>query len=439
MSRQSDTFDVEEAMRHLCRDIGPRPAGGSRIAEARHYLGDLLQSIGQVRVVEEPVQVWYWKPETSSLEAPALEPEYRAIPAPACFGAEYGVAAGPLVPASSTDRNSSERDLAGKVVLVGGPEATGGVFEPLGMVLQRFVKRGASAIVLESPTTTDLPAIENVTSPDVLPVPCVAVSGPDAGRLRNAAASGSVEIRIATSGVAEWRECANLVGTIGPSDAEIIVLSAHLDTFWNSPGAFDNLTGVVTVLETARRLMAYAAEFKRSLRVIFFTAEEIGMLGSKAYVRRHRQELDRHCLVYNMDSIFPQTARGVAVMMSEVAAAYLRTQVMAGHSVPEIRPMFCMSSDYLPFILEGIAAARPADFEDAFPDWSHTTYDTFEHVDMEWIRQNAEVHARVLLPVLLDEKELPWGRRPPAQVRELLRSEGVVPALRSMGFEVPGA
>ena len=33
----------------------------------------------------------------------------------------------------------------------------------------------------------------------------------------------------------------------------------------------------------------------------------------------------------------------------------------------DVRNYFCMSSDYLPFMLKGIAAARPADWENSFP------------------------------------------------------------------------
>jgi len=51
----------------------------------------------------------------------------------------------------------------------------------------------------------------------------------------------------------------------------------------------------------------------------------------------------------------------------------------------DVRNLFCMSSDYLPFILEGIAAARPAGFDASFPPWSHTRMDTSDKIPPDWI------------------------------------------------------
>ena len=76
----------------------------------------------------------------------------------------------------------------------------------------------------------------------------------------------------------------NLIGTHpGTVSAEkIIINDAHYDTVNNAPGADDNGSGTVGVMEAARLLSRYPA--KKTLRFIGFDLEESGLLGSTRYV-----------------------------------------------------------------------------------------------------------------------------------------------------------
>jgi leucyl aminopeptidase len=83
---------------------------------------------------------------------------------------------------------------------------------------------------------------------------------------------------------------------------EYILLVAHLDdTSWNAseiaPGANDNAIGAATLLEAARLFRQLA--FERSLRMIWFTGEEAGLVGSRAYVNQY-ENLDYHGVI-NLD------------------------------------------------------------------------------------------------------------------------------------------
>ncbi len=70
---------------------------------------------------------------------------------------------------------------------------------------------------------------------------------------------------------------------------EEVILSAHLDSQSRqtpektAPGAEDNASGSAALLEAARLLRGHT--FERTIRIIWFTGEEQGMLGSKAYVK----------------------------------------------------------------------------------------------------------------------------------------------------------
>jgi hypothetical protein len=67
-------------------------------------------------------------------------------------------------------------------------------------------------------------------------------------------------------------------------NAGAILVAAHYDTVYNSPGADDNGTGVAAVLEVAR--LFGPRPTPRTLQLAFFDKEEAGLLGSKAFVTK---------------------------------------------------------------------------------------------------------------------------------------------------------
>jgi len=101
--------------------------------------------------------------------------------------------------------------------------------------------------------------------------------------------------------------CANLVaeipGTV-PSDRSWII-SAHYDSTNGddpslpAPGAVDNASGVVIVLQALSALHRY--EFSDTIRFILFDAEEIGLLGSEAYAAQASVDGDAIQAVLNVD------------------------------------------------------------------------------------------------------------------------------------------
>lgn len=74
---------------------------------------------------------------------------------------------------------------------------------------------------------------------------------------------------------------------------EQVLLTAHLDSIVTrrgnpleaAPGADDNATGVATLLEGLRLFPHY--RFERSIRLVFFSGEELGLAGSRAYLQDH--------------------------------------------------------------------------------------------------------------------------------------------------------
>lgn len=88
----------------------------------------------------------------------------------------------------------------------------------------------------------------------------------------------------------------NVIG-VKKGGNENIILCAHYDSVYTD-GAIDNGSGVAAVLETARILSD--KHTKATVYFVFFDAEEIGLLGSEAFVAAH--ELPRSVCI-NVDSI----------------------------------------------------------------------------------------------------------------------------------------
>ena len=78
-----------------------------------------------------------------------------------------------------------------------------------------------------------------------------------------------------------------------------IVIGAHYDSQVAGPGTNDNGSGVVACLEIAR--IIEDIECRKGVRIIHFSAEEIGLLGSSHYVRNDAgKNID---LMFNLDQL----------------------------------------------------------------------------------------------------------------------------------------
>lgn len=102
-----------------------------------------------------------------------------------------------------------------------------------------------------------------------------------------------------------WR---NVVATLPRKDhpEEIIIICAHYDSKSDkqlalAPGADDNASGTSAVLEIARVLSNY--EFKKTIKFILFSNEEIGQKGSESYVRDAVKQKENIVAAINLDMI----------------------------------------------------------------------------------------------------------------------------------------
>ncbi len=96
-------------------------------------------------------------------------------------------------------------------------------------------------------------------------------------------------------------ESRNVSAVIEGSDLkeESIVLTAHYDSVPVGTGSWDNATGAVALLAIFRHFAAHPA--RRTLRFLWCGSEELGLLGSKAYVEQKKELLDKIGFCFNFD------------------------------------------------------------------------------------------------------------------------------------------
>lgn len=111
---------------------------------------------------------------------------------------------------------------------------------------------------------------------------------------------------------------AYLEGTDPAVKDEVVVLGAHMDhlgmggpgsgsmmpdTIAVHNGADDNASGTASLLELAQAMAARASTLRRSYLFIFFSGEELGTLGSNAYVAEPFFPLAKTVTMLNMDMV----------------------------------------------------------------------------------------------------------------------------------------
>jgi aminopeptidase YwaD len=90
-------------------------------------------------------------------------------------------------------------------------------------------------------------------------------------------------------------------GTAPDGERKLVVAGAHLDSVRGAPGANDNASGSSTLLELARSFEGI--DTANDIRLVWFDGEEAGLLGSRAYAKAHREELQRAVGMINMDMV----------------------------------------------------------------------------------------------------------------------------------------
>ena len=214
----------------------------------------------------------------------------------------------------------------------------------------------------------------------------------------------------------------NVVGEVPGTDKkdEVVVIGGHFDS-WNSPGsegAADNGTGAMIALEAARIIKATGVAHRRTLRVILYSGEEEGLLGSRGYVKTHRADLDSIVGVLNDDE--GTNAETGFTMLHGAESMLAPLPPLVNDAFPKM-PIAIRYGDRMPggggsdhasFVAAGVPAISwgKADKPVSYGFIWHTQNDNLENVYPEGLIQSSTCSALTLYLLLNVDAKLP---RPP--------------------------
>ena len=107
---------------------------------------------------------------------------------------------------------------------------------------------------------------------------------------------------------------------VGSGEGEILV-GAHHDSVYISPGAVDNAVGVSQLLEVASQMSDM--DLQSTITFATWGGEELGLLGSQAYIESHQEEMGDLDLYINLDSTNLDPSKGLGTLGIETSNADL--------------------------------------------------------------------------------------------------------------------
>jgi hypothetical protein len=164
---------------------------------------------------------------------------------------------------------------------------------------------GAAAVLIanEGVPGRTAPILGTLVGPGI-GIPVLGISSALGSELARAAQAGTVRVRIALSVVTRRARAMNVIADLPGRRGGAVLLGAHLDSVANGPGINDNGSGSALVLEVARQARRLGVRPPRGLRFAFWGAEEVGLVGSSAYVRSlSTRERGQLLAVLNFDMV----------------------------------------------------------------------------------------------------------------------------------------
>jgi len=212
--------------------------------------------------------------------------------------------------------------------------------------------------------------------------------------------------------IAVYNTVGDIVGSEKPD--EFVVVGGHLDSWDLGQGTTDNGTGSSVVLEAARILSKLGVRPRRTIRFILFTGEEQGLVGSREYVKAHKDDMPRTsmCLVHDLGT---GKVTGLGVLMGHENLKPLLEKELAGLKplgLAEINPGRMGGSDHASFDQAGVPGFWFQQDGAEYRLTHHSQSDTLDKAQEADLVQGAEMMASIAMHVANMPSLLP---RKPAQ------------------------
>ena len=400
----------------LTTEVGPRLGGTPAEERARLWGVEKLKSLGfeNVRVEHFDMPVWTRVHENVEIVAPFAQ----SLTATALGGSvstpEGGLTGEVVRFATMSDlARAPMTGLEGKIVFVDEPMTRTQDGSGYGVaVAKRSLaaieggKRGAIAALIRS-VGTDSHRMPHTGAMGYRDTPkkiaIAALSSPDADQLERALrlADGPVSVRIdIQTDVKQKGVSGNVIGEIPGQSDELIVIGGHLDSWDLGTGAVDDGAGVAITMAAAKLVGDLRGKPKRTIRVILWGAEEVGLLGARAYAQAHAGELDKHIVasesdfgagrIWQFQSRFSEEALPIA---SEMARLLQPLGIGPGDNNAFGGP------DVSPLRAAGVPVFGLRQNGWDYFDLHHTPDDTLDKIDPADLKQNVAAWAAAIYMV----------------------------------------
>jgi Peptidase family M28 len=305
----------------LTTEVGPRLAGTGAEARARQWAVATLKDLGFSKVRIEPFQVPRWVRGVES--AAVVAPFPQALTITALGGSAATPAEGIEAEVVSFDslealKQAPADSLRGRIVYIDEVMTRTQDGSGYGVAVAKrretaFVAGtlGASAALIRSVGTSShrfahAGQMHRVDYEGETGVPTAALAAPDADQLRRILERGQPVVLklIITPQLLPPAQSGNVIAEIPGSvvPGEIVLVGAHLDSWDLGTGAVDDGAGVGIVIGAASLLLEQLPRApRRTIRVVLFGAEEVGLVGAEAYAQQHVGELARHVIATESD------------------------------------------------------------------------------------------------------------------------------------------
>ena len=401
---------LQENLRVLTDEIGGRVAGTPAMTKAEQWAIDGFKQAGADSVRTEDfaiAQSWSEGDTQVNVVAP-VEFQVHAVslgwiaPVPHTTSRVVDVGMG------TTEDFAKAGDITGAILLVHSKVLAtwDDLFEEYFSapgVIERAVK--GKALLIAFTATRDYDILYrhiNTMNGKMDVIPQVLLAREDALRIARFIANGQkVQMSVSMPNkVGQAITARNVIAEIKGSDlaGEVVIFGAHLDSWNLGTGALDNGCNAATVIDTVRAIKAAGIHPRRTMRFILFSGEEQGMLGSLAYVRAHRSEMDNITAVYVLDAgdgAF--TGFSTQGRKDVVGALTPLLQPFASYKATEITNDAELGTDNYDFMIEGVPTILPNQETSNYLINYHATSDTFDKVDFAQLKKNEAMSALLMV------------------------------------------
>ena len=400
-----------EIVEGLTTEVGPRLAGTEAEARARDWSVRKLRALGfaNVRVETYDMPVWVRGAETAWITAPFPQPLVIAALGNSGATPPQGIEA-EVIGFDSIEALEAAPDSAvrGKIVFVDNfmprtqdGSGYGAFIGPRSRGPSLASRKGAAAIVIKSIGTDNHRAPHTgvmTFAEGVSPIPAGALSNPDAAQVARILKHGRpVWMRLVmTPRNIGTRQSGNVIAEVPGRDpsAPPILVGCHLDSWDLGTGAIDDAAGCGIVAAAAKRIMDSGRPL-RTIRIVWFGAEEVGLFGGRDYQARHGKEPHYAIAesdfgagrIWKVDSRLGEARKAEALALQ----AALKPLGIVPGSLEKAD-----GSDIGPLIEAGLPAVGLNQDGTHYFDIHHTPDDTLDKVDPEALRQNVAAWTAML-------------------------------------------